>query len=84
MIVSNQLLKNTNFILFLNKIDILPSKLAAGIKFKDHVVSYGNRPNDVDSTTACELPRVALIYCRANQDGRFEEEVRCVLNEPSS
>lgn len=52
MIVSNQHLKNTNLILFLNKIDILRSKLASGIKLKDYVVSYGDRPNDVDSTTA--------------------------------
>jgi len=57
MIVSNRHLKNTNLILFLNKIDILRSKLASGIKLKDYVVSYGDRPNDVDSTTACELSR---------------------------
>jgi len=54
MIVSNELLKNTNLILFLNKIDILRSKLASGIKFRDYVISYGNRPNDVGSSTACE------------------------------
>ena len=52
-IVSNPLLKHTNLILFLNKIDILRSKLASGIRLRDHVVSYGNRPNDVDSTTSC-------------------------------
>jgi len=52
MIVSNPLLKHTNLILFLNKIDILRTKLASGIKLRDHVVSYGNRPNDVDSTTS--------------------------------
>ncbi|KAF8970379.1 guanine nucleotide binding protein, alpha subunit [Flammula alnicola] len=52
MIVSNPLLKNTNLILFLNKIDILRTKLASGIKLKDYVVSYGDRPNDVDNTTA--------------------------------
>ncbi|KAF9057071.1 guanine nucleotide binding protein, alpha subunit [Panaeolus papilionaceus] len=51
-IVSNQLLKNTNIILFLNKIDILRAKLKSGILLKDHVVSYGDRPNDVDNTTA--------------------------------
>ncbi|KAF8156642.1 guanine nucleotide binding protein, alpha subunit [Crassisporium funariophilum] len=51
MIVSHPLLKHTNLILFLNKIDILRSKLASGIKLKDFVVSYGDRPNDLDSTT---------------------------------
>ncbi|CAA7263251.1 unnamed protein product [Cyclocybe aegerita] len=52
MIVSNQLLKNTNLILFLNKIDILRTKLASGIKLRDYVVSYQDRPNDVESTTS--------------------------------
>ncbi|KAF8804482.1 G-alpha-domain-containing protein [Phlegmacium glaucopus] len=52
MIVSNPLLKHTNLILFLNKIDILRSKLASGLRLRDHVVSYGDRPNDVDSTTS--------------------------------
>jgi len=50
-IVSNPLLKHTNMILFLNKIDILRSKLASGIKLADYVVSYGNRPNDFDNTS---------------------------------
>ncbi|KAF9527626.1 guanine nucleotide binding protein, alpha subunit [Crepidotus variabilis] len=51
-IVSNPLLKNTNIILFLNKVDILRTKLAGGVMLKDHVVSYGDRPNDVDNVTA--------------------------------
>ncbi|KAF9003249.1 guanine nucleotide binding protein, alpha subunit [Cyathus striatus] len=51
-ICSNQLLKNTNLILFLNKSDILRAKLASGIKLSDYVVSYGDRPNDLDNTSA--------------------------------
>ncbi|EDR12566.1 guanine nucleotide-binding protein alpha-4 subunit [Laccaria bicolor S238N-H82] len=47
-IVSHPLLKNTNLVLFLNKIDILQSKLAFGIKIADYVVSYGDRPNDYE------------------------------------
>ncbi len=43
MIVTNQLLKNTNIILFLNKIDIFRTKLASGIQLKDFVVSYAER-----------------------------------------
>ena len=66
MIVSNPLLKLTNIILFLNKIDILRSKLASGIKLRNHVVSYGDRPNDVDSSTACWvffIPSHTFIKC---------------------
>ncbi|EAU82928.2 hypothetical protein CC1G_12358 [Coprinopsis cinerea okayama7 len=54
----NQLLKETNLILFLNKVDIFKAKLEAGIKFGDHVVSYGDRPNTFEHTTAC--PAVAI------------------------
>ncbi|KAK7060024.1 guanine nucleotide binding protein, alpha subunit [Favolaschia claudopus] len=50
-VVSNKLLQDTNFILFLNKIDILQAKLTSGIRFADFVASYGRRPNDMDSTT---------------------------------
>jgi len=54
MVASNQLLKHTNLIIFLNKIDILRTKLASGVKLKDYVVSYGDRPNDVENTTLCK------------------------------
>ncbi|KAJ2936821.1 hypothetical protein H1R20_g274, partial [Candolleomyces eurysporus] len=47
---SNQLLKRTNLILFLNKIDIFRMKLEAGIKLSDYIVSY-TKENDFDSTT---------------------------------
>ena len=53
-ICSNALLGKTNLILFLNKIDIFRAKLDAGIRFGQYIISYGNRPNDYDSTSACE------------------------------
>lgn len=53
-IVSNDLLKDTNMILFLNKIDLLRQKLESGIYLKDWVVSYGDRPNDLENVQACE------------------------------
>lgn len=59
MIVTNRLLKDTNLILFLNKVDLLRTKLTSGIKLREYVVSYGDRPNDLDSATACEyLPSI--------------------------
>ncbi|KAF7302485.1 hypothetical protein HMN09_00882800 [Mycena chlorophos] len=48
---SNKLLQKTNLILFLNKIDIMQAKLAAGIRLSDFVDSYGRRPNDFDSAS---------------------------------
>ncbi|GLB39250.1 putative G-alpha-domain-containing protein [Lyophyllum shimeji] len=50
-IVSNKLLKNTNIILFMNKIDLMKTKLESGIRFADFVVSYGLRPNDFENTS---------------------------------
>ena len=55
-ICSNALLGKTNLILFLNKIDIFAAKLRAGIRFGQYIISYGARPNDYDSTSACECP----------------------------
>lgn len=54
-IVANKILQHTDLILFLNKTDLMTSKLAAGIKLKDYVVSYGNRPNDFESTVSCKF-----------------------------
>ncbi|KAJ7484692.1 guanine nucleotide binding protein, alpha subunit [Mycena latifolia] len=51
-IVSNKLLANTNIILFLNKIDIMKSKLESGIRLVDYVNSYGTRPNDLESASS--------------------------------
>ncbi|KAF9254990.1 G-alpha-domain-containing protein [Marasmius fiardii PR-910] len=51
-IVSNKLLERTDIILFLNKCDIMKTKLSSGIRLKDYVVSYGNRPNDFDSAAS--------------------------------
>jgi guanine nucleotide-binding protein subunit alpha len=50
-IVSNKLLSGTNIILFLNKIDIMKSKLESGIKLVDYVNSYAKRPNDFETAS---------------------------------
>ena len=61
-ICSNPLLGKTNLILFLNKIDIFRAKLDAGIQFGQYIISYGNRPNDYDSTSSCRFyDRVCLL-----------------------
>lgn len=41
-------------ILFLNKCDILASKLEAGIRLSKYVRSFGERSNDVETASACE------------------------------
>ena len=63
-ICSNPLLGKTNLILFLNKIDIFRAKLEAGIIFGQYIISYGNRPNDYDNTSACKSSR---LYCDSRE-----------------
>ncbi|KAF7795596.1 hypothetical protein EIP86_006759, partial [Pleurotus ostreatoroseus] len=61
-IVSNPLLGKTSLVLFLNKTDILKDKLAAGIRFGHFIVSYGNRPNDYESTSTCAYRFFCLLF----------------------
>ncbi|THH19159.1 hypothetical protein EW146_g1961 [Bondarzewia mesenterica] len=44
---SLRLLTKTQIILFLNKCDLLERKLHAGVQVREHVPSYGDRPNDL-------------------------------------
>ncbi|KAI5991351.1 guanine nucleotide binding protein, alpha subunit [Pisolithus marmoratus] len=50
-LVSNKLLTNVSIILFLNKIDLLQSKLRSGVRLRDHMPHYGDRPNDYDNVS---------------------------------
>ncbi|KAF7341901.1 hypothetical protein MSAN_02045800 [Mycena sanguinolenta] len=61
IIVSSPLLKNTNLILFLNKCDILKKKLASGQNFRQHVTSYGDRPNDFENCSQYMKKKFAVI-----------------------
>ncbi|KAF9003423.1 guanine nucleotide binding protein, alpha subunit [Cyathus striatus] len=46
IICSNKILANVEFILFLNKLDILEAKLKSGVRFSKYVTSYTNQPNE--------------------------------------
>ncbi|THU96855.1 G-alpha-domain-containing protein [Dendrothele bispora CBS 962.96] len=48
-VVSHKLLAKVNLVLFLNKIDLLQAKLEAGVRLNQHMISYGDRPNDFES-----------------------------------
>jgi guanine nucleotide-binding protein alpha-1 subunit len=53
-VCSSQLLAKIQIILFLNKCDLLQTKLKRGILVKNHIRSYGNGSNDPVSVTKCE------------------------------
>ncbi|KAJ6631219.1 guanine nucleotide binding protein, alpha subunit [Mycena sp. CBHHK59/15] len=45
-ICANKLLIAVEFILFLNKVDILTRKIESGVRFAEHVTSFRNKPNE--------------------------------------
>ncbi|TFK81822.1 G-alpha-domain-containing protein [Polyporus arcularius HHB13444] len=45
-VCSTKLLAKVQLILFLNKCDLLQKKLARGVRVKDYIPTYGDRPND--------------------------------------
>ncbi|KAJ7598460.1 guanine nucleotide-binding protein alpha-4 subunit [Mycena floridula] len=50
-VCSNKLLANVDLVLFLNKCDLLDTKLKAGIRLAKYVRSYGERENDLDNVS---------------------------------
>lgn len=61
-VVKNPLLAKTNLVLFLNKCDVLRAKLNAGIRLGKYVISYGDRPNDFEHASDCELLFYSPLY----------------------
>lgn len=55
LVCSSKLLAKTQMILFLNKCDLLDQKLRSGTRVKDHVRSFGDRLNNVETVSKCEL-----------------------------
>jgi guanine nucleotide-binding protein subunit alpha len=56
LICSNKILAEVEFVLFLNKLDILDAKLKSGIQFSSFVTSYKNKPNETKPVARCMYP----------------------------
>jgi hypothetical protein len=52
-VCSNKLLAKVELVLFLNKCDLMEAKLKSGIRLAKYVRSFGDRSNDLDTTTKC-------------------------------
>ncbi|KAJ7782560.1 guanine nucleotide binding protein, alpha subunit [Mycena maculata] len=63
---TNELLKNAQLVLLLNKIDILRKKLEAGVQVRQYIPSYGNRPNNF--STAAEYFRSHFLAAHKKKD----------------
>ncbi|OCH92544.1 G-alpha-domain-containing protein [Obba rivulosa] len=64
-VCASKLLAKTQIILFLNKCDLLDKKLKNGVRVKDHIHTFGDRPNNVETVQRCA-------------SGFAEHGVRCV------
>ncbi|KZT02620.1 G-protein alpha subunit [Laetiporus sulphureus 93-53] len=69
-ICSNQLLKNAHLVLFLNKVDVLATKLARGVQVKKYITSYGDRPNEVDAVVGYFKAHFTQVHTRNNENKR--------------
>ncbi|KAH7916602.1 guanine nucleotide binding protein, alpha subunit [Hygrophoropsis aurantiaca] len=65
-ICSNKLLKNSHLVLMLNKTDLLKKKLAAGIKVRKFITSYGDRSNSYSEVS--EYFRAHFIQVHRRHD----------------
>ncbi|PPQ98404.1 hypothetical protein CVT24_004083 [Panaeolus cyanescens] len=87
-IISNPLLKETQIVLFLNKIDLLKEKLQAGVQFNHWVLSYRDKPNDYDSISLylkrkfgillkqhSPIPRVFYCHLTSMTDAKSTQQI---------
>ncbi|KAJ8508763.1 hypothetical protein ONZ45_g9004 [Pleurotus djamor] len=61
-VCTNKLLANVDLVLFLNKCDILETKLNAGIRLAKYVRSYGDRVNDLDTVSKYLRSKFSAIH----------------------
>lgn len=61
-VCSNKLLANVELVLFLNKCDILDTKLKSGIRLAKYVRTYGERENDLESVTKYLKGKFSAIH----------------------
>ncbi|KIM46923.1 hypothetical protein M413DRAFT_7609 [Hebeloma cylindrosporum] len=62
LICSNKILANVEFVLFLNKLDILGAKLKSGIQFSSFVTSYKDQPNETKPVARYLLDVFASLH----------------------
>jgi len=71
-VVRNEMLGRAPLVLIHNRIDLLREKLEGGTRVADHVVSFKDRPNDVETVIHCKLPSSTLSTCGLTGWFRFQ------------
>ncbi|QRV74968.1 G-protein alpha subunit [Ceratobasidium sp. AG-Ba] len=71
-ITSSPILKYVHLVIFLNKCDVLKAKLAAGIKVKKYITSYGDRANEYGPVSHYFRAHFTQVFKRNNADHKRE------------
>ncbi|KAJ3921300.1 guanine nucleotide binding protein, alpha subunit [Lentinula edodes] len=61
-VCSNKLLANVDLVLFLNKCDILETKLKAGVRLAKYVKSFGDRANNLETVSKYFRSKFSAIH----------------------
>ncbi|KIL67713.1 hypothetical protein M378DRAFT_159565 [Amanita muscaria Koide BX008] len=69
-ICSNRLLKSVHLVLFLNKTDLLKTKLDRGLKVRKYITSFGDRSNDYDTVIQYFRAHFLQVHRRNNENRR--------------
>ncbi|KAI0746950.1 guanine nucleotide binding protein, alpha subunit [Daedaleopsis nitida] len=79
-VCSSRLLGNTQFILLLNKTDILSARLQSGIRFSDYIKSYKNENDPLHVTEYLRKKFVAMHYHHSPQPRQLHVHSTCAIN----
>lgn len=85
MISGNKLLASVNFILFLNKMDILDAHLKSGIQFNRYVPNYKDKPNVTEHVAKYLLDVfIALHNQCAPKKRKIHAHLTCAVDTSST
>ncbi|KAL4070449.1 guanine nucleotide binding protein, alpha subunit [Scleroderma citrinum] len=81
-VASNKLLTDVSIVLFLNKIDLLQAKLKSGVRLRDHMPHYGDRPNDYETVSKYLYNRFGAVHQEfsANKDRELKIHLTSVTD----
>ncbi|KAF8346272.1 guanine nucleotide-binding protein [Amanita rubescens] len=69
-VCSNRLLKGVHLLLFLNKTDLLKSKLDEGLQVRNYITSFGERSNEYETVVQYFCDHFVNIYKQNNENER--------------
>ncbi|KAJ7650069.1 guanine nucleotide binding protein, alpha subunit [Roridomyces roridus] len=69
-VCSNALLKSVHLVLFLNKTDLLKSKLDNGLRVQKYITSFGERANDYETVVQYFRAHFLQVHRRNNENRR--------------